>query len=1242
MTTPPSSDPAAGPPTPPPDDDPNQPPQPAEPPSSELVPPVSSSTLMMPGFAAPTPAGSASSIVVPPGDGTLLEFGTGTASADASAAASAPPASSEITGSAIDAALDPAPGTRPGATQATLQSAINTLRQPSGQRLEVGAEIARGGMGAILSVTDQHLRREVAMKVLLPAAARDADRLHRFIEEAQITGQLDHPNIVPVHDIGVMPDGRIYFTMKMVRGASMSRIVRLLRDGDAATVQRYTLGARLNAFRQVCQAVAFAHSRGVVHRDLKPENVMVGDYGEVLLMDWGLARVGLHAATAESARVVHTDRRDAASRGGDTQVASTLDGTVAGTPAYMAPEQAAGDIDQVDSRSDIWALGAILFEMLAWRPPFEGHTGYEIVHKVRTTTPVWPGERETDPPVPRELVAVVQQAMQREKSARYADAGQLIADIDAFLDGRTLAAATYTTRQVLTKWLRRHRAAVIPSAVGAVALLVVGAWFLLTTLQQNAEIARHAAHVEQQRDEIRRERDVADRAHEEAEAARDREADQRVAAERALADVWFERATRAASEARIDEALRDAGRALDAADHAGARALLAAHLPQLPIASCALRARPETLAVSPDGSRLALAMDNGHVSVVRLPSLGPEYDIEVSDAVQIAFSRDAEWLAIGCEDGAASVHDARTGERVCQLQGNDDLITGLAFTFDAEAVITIAFDGTMRLFSALDGTPLAKVTVEGSSSLYALAPAPWNGWVAVGDNRGHVFLFNATTLERELTIRVGDGTVAGIAVSWRRIAVSCRLGDSCRLRVFDTPDLDDVDTEPDEEFEPDFETDLQTPWMGSYLAQLMPPDVASGPMAYGLQLAHDAGDGLALIDLFGDSRPLRVFKPVGDLAIYAMSPDARLAIAAFRVDGAWMLQTHRAGSFFGPDHFTSGTGQVCSLAFDGTDSSLLMLRNSVEAGLCEGRIDCETGWVSPAGMPADSREWCLELYVSADGSRMLAVDHAGPSYVTDRRRTHDYRLTAPGKEQTDDDDDHPRTSAGALSADGYLAALGRPDGTIDFYDLHGDRCTATRRSGHAGKVHAIAISPDGRRAASVDAAGMLRVWDLTAAGAPTELAVRSLDAPLFCAAFSPDSAWLAIGGERPGIALFDMRGSDLPPPVSLDASAQRLLAMAFSPDSSLLIAGGYGGTLLVSDIAARSVIARIPVGDAISALAMRADGLLAVGTAHDDVIRLFRIAALTAPRDRAAQVCSPPADQRLAAATRARELYRAD
>ncbi|MGE0432285.1 MAG: serine/threonine-protein kinase, partial [Planctomycetota bacterium] len=276
MTTPPSSDPAAGPPTPPPDDDPNQPPQPAEPPSSELVPPVSSSTLMMPGFAAPTPAGSASSIVVPPGDGTLLEFGTGTASADASAAASAPPASSEITGSAIDAALDPAPGTRPGATQATLQSAINTLRQPSGQRLEVGAEIARGGMGAILSVTDQHLRREVAMKVLLPAAARDADRLHRFIEEAQITGQLDHPNIVPVHDIGVMPDGRIYFTMKMVRGASMSRIVRLLRDGDAATVQRYTLGARLNAFHQVCQAVAFAHSRGVVHRDLKPENVMVG------------------------------------------------------------------------------------------------------------------------------------------------------------------------------------------------------------------------------------------------------------------------------------------------------------------------------------------------------------------------------------------------------------------------------------------------------------------------------------------------------------------------------------------------------------------------------------------------------------------------------------------------------------------------------------------------------------------------------------------------------------------------------------------------------------------------------------------------------------------------------------------------------------------------------------------------------------------------------------------------------
>ena len=427
----------------------------------------------------------------PPDDGTLLNLSAG--------AATTP--QSEWDDSNAD--------TRHiGTKLMAAEAAIDSLRKTGNQRHAIGAEIARGGMGAILSTTDQHLRREVAMKILLPGAAKDPDRLQRFIEEAQVTGQLDHPNVVPVHDLGVLPDGRLYFTMKLVRGQSLSHIVRRLRDGDAAAHKRFAIGHRMIIFRQICLAMAFAHSRGVVHRDLKPDNIMVGDYGEVLVMDWGLARIGGHPDRTAT-RLVISNRAEA---GDDPEsgVARTLDGTVAGTPADMPPEQAAGNVNEIDERSDIWAMGAILFELLAWRPPFEGHT-WSILQAVRTTSPVWPGEHATDPPFPRELQAIVRKAMQRDKRDRYATTHDLIADVEAFQEGRMVGAASYTTRQLIGKWLARHRAAVIPSAVGLLALLVVGVWFLVSTMQHSAEIMRYATAVEEQRNKAQTEADEADR-----------------------------------------------------------------------------------------------------------------------------------------------------------------------------------------------------------------------------------------------------------------------------------------------------------------------------------------------------------------------------------------------------------------------------------------------------------------------------------------------------------------------------------------------------------------------------------------------------------------------------------------------------------------------------------------------------------------------------------------------------------
>ncbi len=231
-------------------------------------------------------------------------------------------------------------------------------------RYRVSKELARGGMGTILRVWDDDLRRNLAMKVMHGLANTDAstrtggadqERLVRFLEEAQITGQLDHPGIVPVHDLGIDPDGRCYFTMRLVRGRELKEILKLAREGREGWTQTRALGVIL----KVCEAMAFAHSKSVIHRDLKPANIMVGRFGETYVMDWGLARVtGKETAIeskphdASSLSIVRTDRRDSEKDDPDSPLV-TLGGDVVGPPSYMPLEQAQGDLANFGPTAEI-------------------------------------------------------------------------------------------------------------------------------------------------------------------------------------------------------------------------------------------------------------------------------------------------------------------------------------------------------------------------------------------------------------------------------------------------------------------------------------------------------------------------------------------------------------------------------------------------------------------------------------------------------------------------------------------------------------------------------------------------------------------------------------------------------------------------------------------------------------------------------------------------------------------------
>ncbi len=342
-------------------------------------------------------------------------------------------------------------------------------------------ELGRGGIGRVVVAYDTFMGRDVALKELLPSHApgepgtRSTRSLEaRFLREARLTGQLEHPAIVPLYEVTRRRDGSLYYTMQQVRGRTLAEALEASAD----------LGRRLELLPSVltvCQAVAYAHSRGVVHRDVKPQNVMLGPFGETYLLDWGLARV----------------RGKEDLRGEELKMAPDLTGDqlapgAIGTPSYMSPEQAQGRVEDIDERSDVWGLGAVLYQLVTGVPPYDGTHPMEVVAKILKDPLV--SAAQLQPKAPPELLAIIAKCLQKERAQRYASAAFVAQDLEAFLTGRYVSAHAYSSWEPVRRFVARKRA---PLVVAAVALLVLAGVGVQSyrTLKAERDQARSFARV---------------------------------------------------------------------------------------------------------------------------------------------------------------------------------------------------------------------------------------------------------------------------------------------------------------------------------------------------------------------------------------------------------------------------------------------------------------------------------------------------------------------------------------------------------------------------------------------------------------------------------------------------------------------------------------------------------------------------------------------------------------------------
>lgn len=608
------------------------------------------------------------------------------------------------------------PSSAPSPALLELNAAAAPPMPPAADRYAERRHLARGGMGVIYSVWDRLLHRTLAMKAIrqkdAPGAgtpAADAHVLARFMREAEITARLDHPGVVPIHDLGVDAEGHVFFTMRLVKGKNLASIMRQARHDRRTWPQTRVI----DLIVKVCETVAYAHSRNVIHRDLKPENIMVGAFGETYVMDWGLAKlrspadkaaVETRAAADETVRLSQAGD-PSSGRGSGGSAEETEMGCVLGTAFYMPPEQAAGRIDKLDERSDIYSVGAILYELLSGQRPYAESSRSPTFDEVIDAVLIGPPRSitEINPRVPSELAAICEKAMARGQAQRYQSMREMADDLRAYLENRVVRAYQTGAWAELKKWVKRNRGLAVASTLvllasmtGLLGVVGVQSWANVRLSRANDDIL----------------------------AANSKIVEESNLKETALKQKTVALQT-AESERRRAEGLYLAHQATDIVGKNPGLALLLgieAHRrhPGYESNSALLaalgshhelrtmyghRRAIRTVQLSRDGKKLVTASDDKTAAIWDVASGEPiAWLLGHSGGVcQAAFSPDGRLVATASFDNTAALWDAETGQRLHHLRGHTELVTHAAFSSDSRTLATASADGNVRLWNTETG-----------------------------------------------------------------------------------------------------------------------------------------------------------------------------------------------------------------------------------------------------------------------------------------------------------------------------------------------------------------------------------------------------------------------------------------------------------------------------------------------------------------------------------------------------------